>query len=202
MKEQLSFKLIAHAFNAHNENLKEPLSLQSVQEIMDLIEHRNLGCVDWVSDVEVYDDDEAYFDSLDGSPLTAQTVFNLTEQNHVVVVKHPSKMETEGNSNDKYRAYLTERLLDAYPDVARTEWMVEKLVEYIDHHSPGFHITKTYLDNHLEFYQSLNQFINMIERIENTPQDRYTDRVMETYNLVSLSLLPGGRVARLTPSVR
>lgn len=202
MKEQLSFKLIAHAFNAHNENLKEPLSLQSVQEIMEHIEHRNLGCVDWVSDVVVYDDDEAFLDSLNGAPLINQTVCNLSEQNHVVVVKHPYKMETEGSSTNKYRAYLTERLLDAYPDIVNTEWMVDKLVEYIDHHSPGFYITKTYLDNNLKFYQSVNQFTAMMEKYENKPKLRYVANVMEAYDIVSLSLLPGGRVARLTPPVR
>lgn len=202
MKEQLSFKLIAHAFNAHNEDLKEPLSLQSVQEIMDHIEHRNLGCVDWVSDVEVYDDAEAYFDSLDGSPLTNQTVCNLSEQNHVVVVKHPSKMDTNGASTDKYREYLTERLLDAYPGILNTKWMVDQLVEYIDHRLPGFHVTPTYLDNNLEFYHSLNQFDDKVARTEDKPQLRYVDNVMEAYNLVSLSLLPGGRVARLLPPVR
>lgn len=202
MKEQLSFKLIAHAFNAHNEDLKEPLSLQSVQEIMEHIEQRNLGCVDWVSDVEVYDDDEAYFDSLDGSPLTNQTICNLSEQNHVVVVKHPSKMETEDTNTDKYRAYLTERLLDAYPGILNTEWMVDKLVEYIDHRFPGFHITKTYLDNHLKFYHSLNQFTDMMAKYENKPKLRHVVNVMEAYDIVSLSLLPGGRVARLTPPVR
>lgn len=206
---ELSFNLIAHAFNAHNSDLTEALTLDSIAEILDHIESINLGCVDWVSDVTVYDNDEAYIDSLDGSPLGNHTVYNLTEQNHVVVVKTPSNDSKEEAAEDDtlYYDYLKHRLLSAYPSIVNTNWMVEKLARHIDEVAPGVPVTPAYLDEHLELYNSVAEFIGkslMNNGMNQTASASliYDEKaVVENYNLLKLSLKPGGRVARMRTTV-